>query len=137
MLAPSDEGLILYHAYGNLYAMTGTATQNLAFVSSSNTNSTIKSVSAAASIFAVCAKMHVSSLPNVDSLSNATGRNIRANGPTSMVFDMSKVECYNCHMNGHLARECRSPKDSKRNGVVEPQRRTVPIETSTSNALVS
>nr|GEV29876.1 ribonuclease H-like domain-containing protein [Tanacetum cinerariifolium] len=34
-------------------------------------------------------------------------------------------------------KECRSPKDSRRNGVAEPQRRTVQIETSTSNALVS
>nr|GFB08755.1 hypothetical protein [Tanacetum cinerariifolium] len=45
--------------------------QNLAFVSSSNTDSTTGSVSAAASVFVVCAKMHVSSLPNVNSLSNA------------------------------------------------------------------
>nr|GEU47170.1 ribonuclease H-like domain-containing protein [Tanacetum cinerariifolium] len=34
-------------------------------------------------------------------------------------------------------RECRSPKNSKRIGVVEPQRRNVRVETSTSNALVS
>nr|GEW35902.1 retrovirus-related Pol polyprotein from transposon TNT 1-94 [Tanacetum cinerariifolium] len=26
-----------------------------------------------------------------------TGRNLRANGPTSLGFDLSKVECYNCH----------------------------------------
>nr|GEW53190.1 zinc finger, CCHC-type [Tanacetum cinerariifolium] len=66
-----------------------------------------------------------------------TGRNLRANGPTYMGFDMSKVECYNNHGNGHFARECRSPKDSRRNGVVELQRRIVPVETSASNALVS
>nr|GEX86074.1 putative ribonuclease H-like domain-containing protein [Tanacetum cinerariifolium] len=66
-----------------------------------------------------------------------TGRNLGANRPTSMGFDMSKVECYNCHMKGHFTRECRSPKDSRRNDAVEPQRRTVPVKTSTSNALVS
>nr|GFC51975.1 hypothetical protein [Tanacetum cinerariifolium] len=38
---------------------------------------------------------------------------------------------------GHFARESRSPKDSRRPGVAEPRRRTVPVETSTSNALVS
>nr|GEZ23778.1 retrovirus-related Pol polyprotein from transposon TNT 1-94 [Tanacetum cinerariifolium] len=38
---------------------------------------------------------------------------------------------------GHFARECRSPKDPRRPGTAEPQRRTVPVETSTSNALVS
>nr|GFA66318.1 ribonuclease H-like domain-containing protein [Tanacetum cinerariifolium] len=50
---------------------------------------------------------------------------------------MTKVECYNCHRKGHFARECRSPKDSRRTAAVEPQRRSVPVETSTSNALVS
>nr|GFA52385.1 hypothetical protein [Tanacetum cinerariifolium] len=54
-----------------------------------------------------------------------------------MGFEMSKVECYNCHMKGHFSREYRSLKDSRRHGTVEPQRRTVPVETSTSNALVS
>nr|GEW01522.1 putative ribonuclease H-like domain-containing protein [Tanacetum cinerariifolium] len=122
-------------------------------------------VSATASVSAVCAKMPVTSLPNVDSLSNAidvndleeinlrwqmamltmrarrflqkTGRNLGANGSTSMSFDMSKVECYNCHRKGHFARECRSSKDSRRHGAAERQRRTVLVETSTSNALVS
>nr|GEU34502.1 putative reverse transcriptase domain-containing protein [Tanacetum cinerariifolium] len=37
----------------------------------------------------------------------------------------------------NFVRECRSPKDTRRNVPVEPQRRNVPIETSTSNALVS
>nr|GEZ72806.1 hypothetical protein [Tanacetum cinerariifolium] len=121
-------------------------------------------VSAAASVSAVCAKLHVYSLPNVDSLSNEViysffasqsispqldnedlkqidvddleeidlrwqmamltmqarrflkkiGINLGANGPTSMGFDMSKVECYNCHRKGHFARKCRSPKDSRK-----------------------
>nr|GFC85056.1 hypothetical protein [Tanacetum cinerariifolium] len=66
-----------------------------------------------------------------------TCKNLGANGPTSMGFDMSKVECYNYHRKGHFARECRSPKDSRRNGVAEPQRRTILVETYTSNALVS
>nr|GEU59821.1 hypothetical protein [Tanacetum cinerariifolium] len=165
----------------------GTASQNLAFVSSSHTDSTTDSVSAAASVFTICAKLPASPRPNVDSLSNTViysffvsqstspqldnedlkqidvddlkemdlrwqmamltmrarrflqkkGKNLCANGPTSMGFDMSKVECYNCHMKGHFARECRSPKDSRRPSAAEPQRRTVPVETSTSNALVS
>nr|GEW33755.1 retrovirus-related Pol polyprotein from transposon TNT 1-94 [Tanacetum cinerariifolium] len=165
----------------------GIVSQNLAFVSSSHTDSTTDSVSDAASVYVVCAKLHVSSLPNVDSLSNAviysfitsqstspqldnedlkqidvddleemdlrwqmamltmrarrflqkTGKNLSANGPTSMGFDMTKVECFNCHQKGHFARECRSPKDSRRTGAAELQSRTVPVETSTSNALVS
>nr|GFB71087.1 hypothetical protein [Tanacetum cinerariifolium] len=35
-----------------------------------------------------------------------TGRNLGVNGPTSMGFDMEKVERYNCHRKGHFAREC-------------------------------
>nr|GEV59708.1 ribonuclease H-like domain-containing protein [Tanacetum cinerariifolium] len=66
-----------------------------------------------------------------------TGRNLEANGPTSLGFDMSKVECYNCHKKEHFARECRSPTDTRRNGTAEPQRRSVPVKTTTSNALVS
>nr|GEW74834.1 hypothetical protein [Tanacetum cinerariifolium] len=66
-----------------------------------------------------------------------TGRNLGVNGPTSMSFDMAKVEYYNCHRKRHFARVCRSPKDSRRTAVTEPQRRSVPVETLTSNALVS
>nr|GFA95994.1 hypothetical protein [Tanacetum cinerariifolium] len=47
---------------------------------------------------------------------------------------MSKVECYNCYMRGHFAKECRSPKDNRNK---ETQRRNVLVDTSTSNALVS
>nr|GEW83278.1 hypothetical protein [Tanacetum cinerariifolium] len=50
---------------------------------------------------------------------------------------MLTVECYNCHKKGHFGRKCRSPKDTRRNGAAEPQMRNVPVETSTSNALVS
>nr|GFB41909.1 hypothetical protein [Tanacetum cinerariifolium] len=150
-------------------------------------DSTNDSVSAVVNVFAVGAKLSASTLPNVDSLSNAaiysffasqplspqldnedlkqidaddleemdlkwqiamltmrarkflqkTGRNLGVNGPTSMGFDMAKVECYNFNRKGHFARECRSPKDSRRTDVAEPQRRSVPVETSTSNALVS
>nr|GEY03107.1 hypothetical protein [Tanacetum cinerariifolium] len=35
-----------------------------------------------------------------------TGRNLGASGTTSIGFEMSKVECYNCHIRGDFAREC-------------------------------
>nr|GEY06600.1 hypothetical protein [Tanacetum cinerariifolium] len=127
--------LKIYEAEVKSSSYASTLTQNIAFVSSSNTDSTNEPVSAVASVSAVSVKMPVSSLPNMDSLKDR--KNLRANGPTSMGFDMSKVECYNCHRKGHFVRECRSLKDSKRNGAAEPQRRTVPVETSTSNSLVS
>nr|GFC50912.1 hypothetical protein [Tanacetum cinerariifolium] len=136
----------------------GTESHNLAFVSSTPTDSTNDSVSADVNVSAVGTKLSASTLLNVDSLSNAviysfftiqssspqldnkdlkqinvddleemdlkwqtamltmrarrflqkTGRNLGANGPTSMGFDMAKVECYNCHRKGHFSRECRN-----------------------------
>nr|GEV63121.1 ribonuclease H-like domain-containing protein [Tanacetum cinerariifolium] len=94
-------------------------------------------------VSAASTKPPASILHNVDNLSDVfiysffasqTGRNLGANGTTSIGFDMSKVECYNCHRKGHFARECRSPKDTKNK---DTQRRFVLVETYTSNALVS
>nr|GEX50366.1 retrovirus-related Pol polyprotein from transposon TNT 1-94 [Tanacetum cinerariifolium] len=48
-----------------------TSTQNIAFVSSQNTDSTNEPVSAVASVSAASAKIPVYALPNVDTLSNA------------------------------------------------------------------
>nr|GEU72256.1 ribonuclease H-like domain-containing protein [Tanacetum cinerariifolium] len=110
--------LRIYEAEVKHSSSPGNPTQNIAFVSSSNTDSTTDSVSAATSV-------------------SATGRNSGDNKVTTMAFDMSKVECYNCHKKGHFARECRSPKDTRRTVVTKLQRRHVPVETSTSNALVS
>nr|GEZ31696.1 ribonuclease H-like domain-containing protein [Tanacetum cinerariifolium] len=107
------------------------------------------------SIFAVSSKAIVSTLLNVDSLSDAemdlkwqmamlimrvrrflkrTIRNLGANRTNTIGFDMSKVECYNCHRICHFAKECRSPKDNRNK---EATRRPVLTEVSTSNALVS
>nr|GEX35367.1 hypothetical protein [Tanacetum cinerariifolium] len=92
-------------------------------------------VSVVTSVSAASTKVPASALPNVDTLSDArTRRNLRANGTTFIGFDMSKVECYNCHRRGHFAKECRSPKDTRNK---ETQMRNVLVETSTSNALVS
>nr|GFC70542.1 hypothetical protein [Tanacetum cinerariifolium] len=83
----------------------GSDSQNLAFVSTTSADNTNDSVSAAVSVSAVGAKL-------ARKLLQKTGRNLGVNGPTSMDFDMAKVECYNCHRKGHFAKECRSPKDS-------------------------
>nr|GFA50476.1 ribonuclease H-like domain-containing protein [Tanacetum cinerariifolium] len=122
----------------------GTKSHNLAFVSSTSSDSTNDSVSAAVNVSAVGTKLSASTLPNMAMLTmrarrflQKTGRNLGANGPTSMGSDMAKVECYNCHRKGHFASECRSPKDSRRTAIAEPQKRNVPVETLTSNALVS
>ncbi|GJV17261.1 ribonuclease H-like domain-containing protein [Tanacetum coccineum] len=65
-----------------------------------------------------------------------TGRKLTVNGNETIGFDKSKVECYNCHKRGHFARECRALRNQE-NRNRENTRRVVPVETTTSNALVS
>nr|GEW51149.1 hypothetical protein [Tanacetum cinerariifolium] len=125
-------------------------TQNLAFVSSSNTDSTTDSVSTATSISAVCAKLHVSSHPNIDSLSNAVIYSFFSSQSTSPQLDNEDLKQIDVDdleeidlrwqmamLTMRARRKCRSPKDSRRFGAAEPQRKTALVENSTSNALVS
>nr|GEV90449.1 hypothetical protein [Tanacetum cinerariifolium] len=64
------------------------------------------------------------------------GRKLTVNGNETISFDKSKVKCYNYHKRVHFSRECRALRnqDSKNK---ESSRRSVPVETSTSTALVS
>ncbi|GKD18015.1 hypothetical protein Tco_1207173, partial [Tanacetum coccineum] len=64
------------------------------------------------------------------------GRILIVNGNETIGFDKSKVECYNCHKRGYFARECRAPRNQD-NKNKESSRKSVPVETSTSTALVS
>nr|GEV67867.1 ribonuclease H-like domain-containing protein [Tanacetum cinerariifolium] len=134
LVKPSKTLQSTYNHQVKSSSSTSHNTQNIAFVSSNNTDSTNESVCVVPSVSAASTKALVSTLPNVDSLSDVviysslqeidpkwqidmltmrarrflqrTGRNLDANGTAAIGFDMSKVECYNCHRRGHFAREC-------------------------------
>ncbi|GKB71967.1 ribonuclease H-like domain-containing protein, partial [Tanacetum coccineum] len=65
-----------------------------------------------------------------------TGMKFSMNGTETIGFDKSKVEYYNCHKKGHFAKECRALRNQENNNR-EITRRVVPVEITTSNALVS
>nr|GEU79725.1 hypothetical protein [Tanacetum cinerariifolium] len=65
-----------------------------------------------------------------------TRRKLTVNGNETIGFDKSNMECYNCHKMRHFARECRALRNQD-NKHKESSRRSVPMETSTSIALVS
>ncbi|GJT32389.1 ribonuclease H-like domain-containing protein [Tanacetum coccineum] len=65
-----------------------------------------------------------------------TGRKLDMDNKERIGFNKSKVECFNCHKMRHFARECRAPRNQDSRNM-EPTRRTMLVEATTSNALVS
>ncbi|GJV68567.1 hypothetical protein Tco_1484076 [Tanacetum coccineum] len=65
-----------------------------------------------------------------------TGRKLDMANKERIGFDKSKVECFNCHNRGYFAREYMALRNQDSRNK-EPIRRTVPVEETTSNALVS
>ncbi|GJR86784.1 hypothetical protein Tco_0210795 [Tanacetum coccineum] len=64
-----------------------------------------------------------------------TGRKLIVNGNETIGFDKSKVKCYNCHKRRYFAKECRALRNQDNKN--KETSRSVPMETSTSIALVS
>nr|GEY20177.1 ribonuclease H-like domain-containing protein [Tanacetum cinerariifolium] len=65
-----------------------------------------------------------------------TRKKLTVSGNESLGFDMSKVECYNCHKKGHFARDFRAPRnqDTKHKEITK---KSMHVETLVSTALVS
>nr|GEU69440.1 putative ribonuclease H-like domain-containing protein [Tanacetum cinerariifolium] len=128
--------LKIYEAEVKSSFSVSTSTQNIAFVSSSNTNSTNEPLSVAASGFAVSAKLPVSALPNVDTLSNVVIYSFfasQSNSPQLDNDDLKQIDAddleeMDLKWKGHFARECRSSKDTRRNAMTEvfKQKRNLP-----------
>ncbi|GJW95839.1 ribonuclease H-like domain-containing protein [Tanacetum coccineum] len=67
-----------------------------------------------------------------------TGRKITINRSDTTGYDKSKVECFNCHMIGHFAREGRGPRNQdNKNRNQDSSRRTVNVEETSSKATVA
>nr|GEX69567.1 ribonuclease H-like domain-containing protein [Tanacetum cinerariifolium] len=138
--------LKIYEAEVKSSSTTSPSTQNIAFVSSQTLTALMINLTVHSFDNDDLKQIDADDLEEMDlkwqmamltiramSFLQRTGRNLRANGTTSIAFDMLKVECYNCHRRGNFAREYRSPKYNRNK---ETQRRNVPVETSMSNALV-
>ncbi|GJW13965.1 putative ribonuclease H-like domain-containing protein [Tanacetum coccineum] len=65
-----------------------------------------------------------------------TGRKLDMANKERIRFDKSKVECFNCHKMGQFTRECKAPRNQDSRNM-KPNKRTVPVEETISNALVS
>ncbi|GJX08272.1 ribonuclease H-like domain-containing protein [Tanacetum coccineum] len=127
---------------------SSSSTQNMAFVSSSNNNtsSTNEAVNTAHGVSTASTQVNAAYSTNIDNLSDVVicaffasqpnRMKLTVNGNKTISFDKSKVECYNCHNRGHFAKECRAPRNQD-NKNKESSRKSVPVETSTSTALVS
>nr|GEW59935.1 hypothetical protein [Tanacetum cinerariifolium] len=127
--------LKIYEAEVKSSSPTSHNTQNIAFVSSTNTDSTNESVSVVPSVFDVSSKAPVSTLPNMDNLSDAVIYSFFARDGSQVANSHAYHESQEVSLKDWKeSRECRSPRDNRNK---DTPRRTVPVEASTSNALVS
>ncbi|GJY04944.1 ribonuclease H-like domain-containing protein [Tanacetum coccineum] len=66
-----------------------------------------------------------------------TGRNLDFKGKQPVTFNKSKVECYNYHMKGHFAKECKSGRNQGKRSYGDNGRRNATKNEPSSQALVA
>ncbi|GJX95416.1 hypothetical protein Tco_0351214 [Tanacetum coccineum] len=145
---------------------SSSSTQNMAFVSSSNNNTsstngavnTTQAVNTAHEVSIASTQVNASNFTNIDNLSDAVICAFFASQPNSRQLvheDLQQILPYDIeemdlrwqmamltmrersfHKKGHFDRECRAPRNQD-NKNKESSRRNVPMETSTSTTLVS
>ncbi|GJU33262.1 hypothetical protein Tco_1176851 [Tanacetum coccineum] len=140
---PDLETLSMDNLYNNLKiyeaevmgsSSTSQNTQNIAFVSSNITGSTNEAVKTAHGVSAANSKANASTLPNVDSLSDAVIYSFFARDGLEVAD--GNADNKSKEISQEDKKESRAPKnqDSRNREIT---RRSVPIEETTSNALVS
>ncbi|GJV73093.1 ribonuclease H-like domain-containing protein [Tanacetum coccineum] len=127
-----------------------TNSHNVAFLSSSSTNSATRAVNTAQGVNTTSTQGAADSSTTVENLSDVVIYSFFASQPRSWAwpikkeledmankerigFNKPKVECFNYHKRGHFVRECRATRNQD-NRNKEPTRRIVPVEETTSNA---
>ncbi|GJT85615.1 retrovirus-related pol polyprotein from transposon TNT 1-94 [Tanacetum coccineum] len=112
---------------------SSSSTQNMAFVSSSNNNtsSTNEGVNTAHGVSLLALNQ-----PNSPQLVHEDLQQIHLDDMEEMYLKMNKWHVTMARQRGHFARECKAPRNQD-NKNKKSSRRSMPVETSTSKALVS
>nr|GEX28190.1 hypothetical protein [Tanacetum cinerariifolium] len=145
-------------AYESKFMGTSSSTtnsHNVAFLSFSSTNGITKAVNTAQGVNTASTQGAADSSTTIENLKEMdlrlniamltirarrflkiTRRKLDMANKERIRFNKSKVECFNCHKRGYFAKDCMAPKNQD-SGNREPIRRTVPVNATTLNALVS
>ncbi|GJW12296.1 ribonuclease H-like domain-containing protein [Tanacetum coccineum] len=154
-----------YESEVKVTSSSTTNSHNVAFLSSSSTNSATRVVNTTPGVNTASTQgaadssttvenlnlqqIHPNDLEKIDLRWNIAMLTIRArrflkntrrkldmDNKERIGFDKSKVECFNCHKREHFARECKAPRNQD-NKNKEPTRRTMLVEETTLNALLT